>query len=303
MFFLECYHEINCRYLLLWYIFFGALHEAVHVFVAIWSTHCPIEKVLNNDEYSALLYRMLLGRHTEISNENNCWDDSTIDIIRQSGWIFSTFIAIVMFTSVNKDESMKIAAAITALESITSDFLCWNVLSGLTNIPLAPVSSKCLFYCGNFGIIVLHHLWFEQRGAAALDVLEKMIQVTMMRGAQSGGVITFKPDTKDTSMMHGIRSRCVNSKRTDLSKLIRRKVQHDVFSKYNVKSPFPNDFVTVLSGHTRFATSSKATMEGTHPHRWTPPSWRRVYQISVPRIGNHQFVAKKVMVENYVTVS
>ena len=30
-------------------------------------------------------------------------------------------------------------------------------------------------------------------------------------------------------------------------------------------------------GHTRFATSSKATLEGTHPHRWTPPQTQDVY--------------------------
>ncbi|CAE7837945.1 unnamed protein product [Symbiodinium sp. CCMP2592] len=30
-------------------------------------------------------------------------------------------------------------------------------------------------------------------------------------------------------------------------------------------------------GHTRFATSSKATLEGTHPHQWTPPEKHEVY--------------------------
>ena len=27
----------------------------------------------------------------------------------------------------------------------------------------------------------------------------------------------------------------------------------------------------IYAGHTRFATTSKATMDGTHPHQWTPP--------------------------------
>jgi hypothetical protein len=68
---------------------------------------------------------------------------------------------------------------------------------------------------------------------------------------------------------------------------------------------FPKDFIPVLSGHTRFATSSKATLEGTHPHRWTPPSARLVYDFSVPH-GNEghcrtAFTPQMVQVENYVT--
>ena len=31
------------------------------------------------------------------------------------------------------------------------------------------------------------------------------------------------------------------------------------------------DGTRVYSGHTRFATTSKVTFEGTHPHQWTPP--------------------------------
>lgn len=32
-----------------------------------------------------------------------------------------------------------------------------------------------------------------------------------------------------------------------------------------------------FGGHTRFATSSKANLDGTHPHQWTPPKRSRVY--------------------------
>ena len=35
-----------------------------------------------------------------------------------------------------------------------------------------------------------------------------------------------------------------------------------------------------FAGHTRFATSSKADLGGTHPHQWTPPTLRRVYNTS-----------------------
>ncbi len=35
--------------------------------------------------------------------------------------------------------------------------------------------------------------------------------------------------------------------------------------------------VRFFAGHTRFATSSKANLDGTHPHQWTPSKQRRVY--------------------------
>eukprot|EP00526_Cylindrotheca_closterium_P029493 CAMPEP_0113659004 /NCGR_PEP_ID=MMETSP0017_2-20120614/32085_1 /TAXON_ID=2856 /ORGANISM="Cylindrotheca closterium" /LENGTH=40 /DNA_ID=CAMNT_0000573443 /DNA_START=376 /DNA_END=494 /DNA_ORIENTATION=+ /assembly_acc=CAM_ASM_000147 len=40
----------------------------------------------------------------------------------------------------------------------------------------------------------------------------------MMRGAQSGGVVTYVPNGKNN--MKAIRTRVVNGKRTDLSKLV-----------------------------------------------------------------------------------
>jgi hypothetical protein len=57
----------------------------------------------------------------------------------------------------------------------------------------------------------------DDNGKTALDVLEKMVNVTMMRGAQCGGVVTYSaehPDgTKDRPQLEGIRSRVVNAKR------------------------------------------------------------------------------------------
>ena len=57
-------------------------------------------------------------------------------------------------------------------------------------------------------------------------------------------------------------------------------------------------------GHTRFATSSKATLEGTHPHMW---SERRSYKIyhgsssSNNNKNNNNSHASSIPVENYVT--
>lgn len=281
--------------LLLWYIAFGALHEISHVLCAFMVG--PSDGILSYDGYGPFLFRTLLGRQTIIPAIS--YDDNATTLIRHAGWVFSTLVAFVVLFILRTNSNVKTAAILTALEAITTDLFGWNVLPGLyTPFNVSPTS--CVLFCGNFGIIVLHHSWFDQRGKAALDVLEKMVNITMMRGAQSGGVITFKPDKKRN--LHGIRSRCVNSKRTDLSKLVRSKVEKDVFPILSRCNPFPKDFVTVMSGHTRFATSSIAGMDGTHPHQWTPPSVRRVYNFCVPHKGNHQYIPESIKVENYITV-
>jgi hypothetical protein len=134
------------------------------------------------------------------------------------------------------------------------------------------------------------------QGKNALDCLEQMVNVTMMRGAQSGGVVLFEPKKDNaTRGLTGIRSRVLNKKRTDLSKEIRKRVAKDL------PKSFPKDFVPTLSGHTRFATSSKASLEGTHPQQWTPASQRRVYNMSVPMQGKYQPSAQSTSVENYIT--
>ena len=123
----------------------------------------------------------------------------------------------------------------------------------------------------------------------------------MMRGAQSGGVVTFEPikySQKSTTtgdspsaqqppILKGIRSRIVNAKRTDLSQKLKQKVISDNCSPlsgnlhgYNKSEYTVNEgggkLVRGFFGHTRFATSSKATFEGTHPHQW---SERRDYKM------------------------
>jgi len=47
-----------------------------------------------------------------------------------------------------------------------------------------PTTSTTIpFFCGNFGIILINSSWINvDGGKRALDMLEKMIEVTMMRG-------------------------------------------------------------------------------------------------------------------------
>lgn len=110
-----------------------------------------------------------------------------------------------------------------------------------------------------------------------------------MLGAQSGGVVTYEPaktgqafHESQVPIMRGKRSRVVNGKRTILSQGVRRKIEKDNCSslgtnlsgwnldEFNDPNGTGKRLVRGFFGHTRFATSSIASMDGTHPHQWSP---------------------------------
>jgi len=297
-----------------------------------------------------------------------------LQMIVHAGWIFSLVLAVLchwLYSIVrNKDTTdesslhntqqttmqrlflepaLPIAAYITAMEAITTDLFGfvpvhpYNILRDLNSPSSSSSSSSQLIcFCGNFGVLLLNPSWLSiDGGRTALDVLEKMVNVTMMRGAQSGGVVTFEPDhynpdkhnksTVSTAIpppLHGIRSRVVNAKRSDLSKRIRHKVVKDNCThltgnlrgcnslEYNtMNSNHNNDnnndtggggrLVKGFFGHTRFATSSKASFDGTHPHRWSDRREYAVYSFGSPsssaKEGGPTPRPRNVGVENYIT--
>ena len=59
-------------------------------------------------------------------------------------------------------------------------------------------------------------------------------QITMLRGAQSGGVCTYLPDDRG---LKGSRSRVVNRKRTDLSQLLIRQLRADMARRSLMRGP------------------------------------------------------------------
>jgi hypothetical protein len=280
-----------------WYILFGALHELSHVLAASCLGACSFRE---SHSLVALNYEILLGRQVtfpELPAEAEY-------IIRHVGWIASLLLAFCALATCRgrprMDSVLCVAACVTACEALWTDALQFPVLSLWNTAAERDPARVTTFFCGNFGIILLHSAWFSDQGKSALTILEKMVQVTMMRGAQQGGVVTFHPASGN--QRRGVRSRVVNQKRTDLSRLVRQKVQQDNFGGLWGKGfasgqPGP----TVFAGHTRFATSSKATMEGTHPHQWTPPSLRRVYNFSVPHNGTPATIPQLTRVENYIT--
>ena len=93
---------------------------------------------------------------------------------------------------------------LVAAEAIASDGFAW-------------CKGDSRFFCGNFGLMLLDSL------AAPLvkEILATMLRVTMMRGAQSAGLVTYQGQV-------GVRKRVCNGKRTDLCKLLMAKFDAQV---------------------------------------------------------------------------
>ena len=236
-----------------WYWIFGFIHELSHIIAALalstLSNHIPYDyddvweslkwiDILFHRRFQLQLDPLLLEQEDR-NLERNAF------IIRQSGWIASVSIAFLVsifshrrLSTPRDDDGGKVwssqclqwcqlAACITALDAVWTDLLQMDPLfssgsSASSTDDMNP--STITFFCGNFGVILLHSAWLDNNGGeSVLKVLKKMIQVTMMRGAQSGGIVTFeskvKNDDDDDSnkiKMKSIRSRVVKSKRGDL---------------------------------------------------------------------------------------
>jgi len=230
-------NQHNTLFILIVYIICGVLHEAAHISVA------SLYYSQLREFGVSIILQAVFGRYSviQLSSEEHH------DIIRHAGWIFSVLLAIVCHLlhnyyrrttkNDNNDKGSSIlgniamVAYITAFEAIVTDLL------QLTPMHTVTQNDSIISFCGNFGILLLNPSWLSiDGGRTALDVLEKMVNVTMMRGAQSGGVVTFEPDcyskkhpssSSTPPPLHGVRSRVVNAKRSDLSKRVRDKVVKD----------------------------------------------------------------------------
>ena len=134
--------------------------------------------------------------------------------------------------------------------------------------------------CGNFGLLLL-----DMAATGRISPLATMLRVTMARGAQSAGLVTYDK--------HGVgtRKRVVNGKRTDLCDLL--------MSKFAAQLQKRLSQPTIFQGHTRFATTSIAQLPGCHPHQWTPPRTEKVWRYDpTTTVG---FFASRRNVEAFIT--
>jgi hypothetical protein len=201
---------------------------------------------------------------------------------RHAGWLFSVGLVcfILALWPSTEDCAMLAGFAWTAGDAVISDLLTdlqWLQQSGTGE------DEEQRLFCGNFGLLLL------SSGSKRLvqPALRLMMQTTTMRGAQAAGLVTYTKQGRRGLVGH--RSRVVNSKRGDLTARL----------LYQFKRRMSARCVSVpqlFQGHTRFATSSIANFEGTHPHQWLPPTVQPVWEIKSGAIS--ESVAN---VEMYVT--
>ena len=138
-------------------------------------------------------------------------------LVRHAGWCFSLLFAITAsFTHVLLPLSCRVpllaALWLTATEAVRSDLLRQG----------ASASTDERFGCGNFGIVML-----DSAGRRLLlPALRRMMRVTMMRGAQSAGYVTYRKDPFKRRSLVGKRRRVVSGKRTDMSRQLLASLPH-----------------------------------------------------------------------------
>ena len=183
------------------YYVVAVMHEAMHVVAACLVGQARSVLTLAN------VRSAFLSRHVRVPGVSG-W---RAEIVRHAGWLGSTLLAAAT-TLFGAHICVQRAAWLTALDGVCSDLL---ELEG-------PMCDHCrdMFRCGNFGVIVID----PERRKNAVEILRTMVRVTMMRGAQSGGVVTYVPSRGGAKGSTGIRSRVVNGKRTNLATLVASKV-------------------------------------------------------------------------------
>ena len=255
-----------------------ALHEGMHLAVAMSLGF----------GFHSLQLRVHLFRSAAASVHVHGIDSHDARVVRHAGWMASVAIAAILTWKWRQelltDSWVSPALAgcwCVAAEAISSDLLA------LVGAPLSTITTRAkvkttIFCCGNFGVLVLRALSKPH----VLPVLRRMMQTTMLRGAQSAGIVSFAKRRWRAHVYVAKRVRVVNGKRTDLCDLL-------LPSRFSIGS-----VPTLYSGHTRFATSSRASMEGCHPHSWSPAIWQTEWVYSHAK-GTYE--ARHSNVEAFVT--
>ncbi len=161
-------------------------------------------------------------------------DSRSKRFVRHAGWFGSVCLALAA-TCLNVGSVQLFPLWWTAAGAVTSDLLGWH-----------RSQRDDVFACGNFGVLILR----ATSRKAVFRTLSRMLRITMVRGAQSAGVVTYEDQV-------GLRCRVVNGKRTNLADLLLAKVQSEIGGG-STGAPYPSagQAWRLFQGHTRFATSS-----------------------------------------------
>lgn len=216
------------------------LHECAHLLAAIALGHSGpglrIEMHRLDKSPSVVVPGPLSHSHTAI--------------IHHAGWVTSLLLATPLLLATSRHLALRDSGEISLhtmeLLVLTVCFLltaCEAICSDLLSKSSPVDGQNYRFFCGNFGLILLQ----QSQAHRARTFMRRMMRITMVRGAQTAGLITYAGSR--ASNVKGVRRRVVNGKRSDLSdKLMRR--SRPLFRASAIKAP------QIFQGHTRFATSS-----------------------------------------------
>jgi hypothetical protein len=181
------------------YLFFGLIHEFAHIFFArlLFASDDLVhinDEMINSGGVISVLFKALFGRYCIVSLSAD--NSLRRAIVLHSGWISTLTLGVCLhlyyrrlarIATSNKTAYISwmsiaaVAAYITALEGTITDLFGFIPASWSSAIP--STEGRMILYCGNFGVILLNSSWINQDGGKkALDMLEKMVEVTMMRG-------------------------------------------------------------------------------------------------------------------------
>ena len=147
--------------------------------------------------------------------------------------------------------------------------------------------------CGNFGLLLLLPLARKD----ALRLLRQMLRITMVRGAQSAGIVTYEQmNGSEVGDAIGLRCRVVNGKRTDLSNLLLKKLARSLYGGTDGLFAGPGMSPRLFQGHTRFATSSICNLAGCHPHQWVARCLQMAWRLTA-----NGYVSERRHVESFIT--
>lgn len=150
------------------------LHECAHVFVARCLGH-TVAVDINSSTWSTVVV------------SEACLTANQAKAIRHAGWVASLIFSLATvwlsweLGFVEREDGtfelhlVTMAFGLVALEAVQSDLLSFKRPFGR-------------FYCGNFGLVLLSQASSKRVG----HLLRRMLKITMMRGAQSAGLVTYQ---------------------------------------------------------------------------------------------------------------
>ena len=175
--------------------------------------------------------------------------------------------------------SHSLAASLTLFGALVSDG------ADLARLLMHPhaLAQLTQLRCGNFGVFLAEA---ADAGLDPVAILQRMAEVTMGRGGQSGGVATFLPTA---SGLASVRARVRPGRRQAMAPLVASALRRRLaWCRFTSRAPGAGSHAAarVYLGHTRFATSSLPSVTESHPHQWTPPGaaqpvWRVSHGVAV----------------------